>query len=101
MRQSIEQIFGYYKDDLGSLPIRRHNENTIRGYLFLQFLALLFFITLKEKLSNYCTVEQALMELRNLKCKLFGNKILVGEPTKKQKQIFALFKIIVPNLMGI
>ena len=45
-RQSVEQVFGYYKEDIGSWPIRRHNEDTIRGYLFLQFLSLIFFITL-------------------------------------------------------
>jgi transposase len=42
MRQAVEQVFGFCKDDLSLLPIRRHNESTIRGYLFMQFLTLIF-----------------------------------------------------------
>ncbi len=34
MRQSVEQVFGFCKDDLNILPIRRHSEDTVRGYLF-------------------------------------------------------------------
>ena len=101
MRQSVEQVFGFCKDDLNLLPIRRHNEATIRGYLFLQFLALIFFIELREKLLNLCTVEQGLMTLRNLKCKVFDKELLVSEATKKQKELFDQLAIMVPMKLGI
>lgn len=100
-RQSVEQVFGYYKDDLGVLPIRRHSEATIRGYLFLQFLSLLFFIQLRHKLHEHSTVEQALLSLRHLKCKVFDKELLVSEATKPHKEIFKLFNFIMPNLLGI
>jgi transposase len=101
MRQSIEQIFGYCKADLSILPIRRHNEDTIRGYLFLQFLALIFYLNLSEKLPEKYTIEQSLLKLRNLKCKVFEDEILISEPTKEQRLIFEAFSIIVPKKMGI
>lgn len=101
MRQSIEQIFGYFKDDLSVLPIRTHNEKTIRGYLFLQFLTLIFFIQLHEKLKDYYTVEQAMLILRNLKCKVFDKEVIISELSKQQKNIFKKFNILVPNSLGI
>ncbi len=101
MRQSVEQVFGFCKDDLNLLPIRRHNDATIRGYLFLQFLTLILFIELREKLLDLCTVEQGLMTLRNLKCKVFDKELLVSETTKKQKKLFDQLAIMVPMKLGI
>lgn len=101
MRQSIEQVFGFMKDDLDSLPIRRHNDETIRGYLFLQFIILIVFIQLRQKLDSKYTVEQALLQLRNLKCKVFTKQLLISELTKHQKSIFRLCDILVPNSLGI
>lgn len=101
MRLSIERVFSYTKTDLGILPIRRHNESTIRGYLFLQFLSLIFYISLTKTLHQKLTVEQALMSLRQLKCKVFDKKIIVAELQRKHKEIFKLFSILVPNSLGI
>jgi transposase len=101
MRQSVEQVFGFMKDDLNSLPIRRHNDETIRGYLFLQFITLVIFIQLRQKLESKHTVEQALLQLRNLKCKIFIDKIMAAEPTKCQKDIFKLCGVLVPKFLGI
>lgn len=101
MRLSIERVFSYTKTDLGILPIRRHNESTIRGYLFLQFLSLIFYISLTKMLHQKSTVEQALLSLRQLKCKVFDKKIIVTEQQRKHKEIFKLFSILVPNSMGI
>ena len=101
MRQSVEQVFGFCKDDLNLLPIRRHSEKTVRGYLFLQFLALIVFIELREKLLNQCTVEQGMMVLRNLKCKVFDNELLVAEATKKQKELLAQLALIAPIKLGV
>jgi transposase len=67
LRQSVEQVFGFLKDDLNLLPIRHRNDDTIRGYLFLQFLALIFFIKIRENIKNKYTVEKILMILRGIK----------------------------------
>jgi transposase len=101
MRQSVEQIFGFMKDDLDALPIRRHNDDTIRGYLFLQFIILVIFVQLRQKLEFKYTVEQALLQLRNLKCKVFPDQLLIAESTKHQKNVFNLCNVLVPKSLGI
>jgi hypothetical protein len=101
-RQSVEQIFGFAKSDLELLPLRCHSEPTLRGYLFLQFLLLTVFIEIRQKLANHFTVQEALIILAALKCKLFGNKIIVQELTKNQKMILKLGTVIVPtDIVGI
>lgn len=101
-RQSVEQIFGFAKSDLDLLPIRCHSDSTIRGYLFLQFLLLIVFIEIRQKLAGHFTVEEALMILTSLKCKIYQNRIIIQELTKYQKSIFELGSIIVPkNPLGI
>jgi hypothetical protein len=101
LRQSVEQVFGFLKDDLNLLPIRHHNDDTIRGYLFLQFLALIFFIKIRENIKNTYTVEKILMILRGLKCKVFDDQIIPAELTKEQKYISKIYNIIVPKNLGI
>lgn len=100
-RQAVEQVFGFYKDDLQLLPLRAHSDDTIRGYMFLLFITLIIFIELRKALDNKFTVEQALLITRNLKCKVFDDKIVIAEITKQQKEIFALCSVIVPKICGI
>jgi len=105
-RQTVEQVFGISKSDLDLLPIRCHSNATIRGYLFLQFLLLIVFLEIREKLNGHFTVDQALMALRTLKCKVYDSKIIVQEKTKIHKKIFELAglqpeAILVPNSWGI
>lgn len=101
LRQTIEQIFGFFKNDLDSLPIRKHCDETIKGYLFLQFITLVYFVMLRKKLVGKYTVEQALLCLRNLKCKVYATHCLIAEAVKKQKEIFKLTNILVPKKLGI
>jgi transposase len=101
-RQSVEQLFGFSKSDLELLPIRCHSEATIRGYLFLQFLLLIVFVEIRQKLAELVTVEEAVMILASLKCKVYQKTIIVQELTKHQKSIFKLGSVIVPkNPLGI
>lgn len=100
-RQAVEQVFGFFKDDLDSLPIRCHHEDTIKGYLFLQFLALILFTQLRVKLPNKFSVEQALLILRTLKAKLFDSQVVIAEKSKKVRIIFEALDILVPNFLGI
>jgi len=101
IRQNVEQIFGFFKDDLDALPIRKHNDNTIRGYLFLQFIILILFLEFRKKLEGKYTVEQAILHAKNLKCKIFENKILISEANKKQAEIYTLGGVVVPKNLGI
>jgi transposase len=98
MRQSVEQVFGFYKADLNLLPIRRHSDNTVRGYLFLQFLALILFIEVRNRLNEEFTVEQAMMILQRLKCKVYSDgSFQVQESAGQQNKIFKLCNVVVPK----
>lgn len=101
VRQTAEKMFGFSKDDLELLPLRVHSEESLKGFLFFQFLSLTLFVQLKNKIGKKYTVEEILFILKNLKCKVYENEIIIGEQTKKQKQIANVFGILVPKSQGI
>lgn len=100
-RQAAEQLFRFSKDDLELLPLRVHKEESMRGYLLLIFITLSAFLLLKKKLGKKVTVEEALLVLRNLKVRVFEDEMLIPEMTKKQRELFERFEIIVPKVLGI
>lgn len=101
LRQTAENLFGFSKDDLGLLPLRVHSEEALRGFLFIQFLTLIAFIQLRNKLGNEFTVEEALLDLRNLKCKVYDHEGIVSELTKSHKYISEKFNVLMPKRVGI
>ena len=101
MRQEVEILFGFSKDDLALYPLRVHSEDRIRGFLFLQFITLIVFIQLKKKIGNKYTVEEALLTMRNLKCKVFDNELIISELTKDQKDLCEEVSVVVPKTAGI
>lgn len=100
-RQSIEQVFGFAKSCNSILPLRVHSDQSIRGYLFLVFLSLVLFVMMRQKLMPKFTVEQALLNLRALKAKIYDKEAVILELNKKNKEITQLLKIIMPISMGI
>ena len=93
-------VISYFnKHDLSLLPVRHHNELTVRGYLFMQFLSLIIYISMREKIIACSTIEQALLTLRKLKSKVFKDKIIPLEITKQHKAIFNASTILVPNFL--
>ena len=101
MRQTVESLFGFAKDDLKLVPLRIHKEATLRGYLLLMFIALRLFVSLKKAIGERYTVEEVLLTMMSLKCKVFDNEIIIPEQTKKQKDILNLLNLLVPKIMGI
>jgi transposase len=101
LRNQVETIFGFAKDDLKIVPLRVHKEQTLRGFLLLQFLTLLIFIKLKKALGSDYTVEEAMLILRNLKAKVFDKELVIAELSKQQKDIIEKLSIIVPNNLRI
>ncbi len=97
-RQFVEKAYSYSKDDLSLLPLRVHNEETLRGYLFIIFLSLIVYMEVQKEIGS---VEMSLDILRNLKCKVFEKEIVIQELTKDQKKLFEKIRVIVPNTMGI
>jgi len=101
LRQTAEMLFGFSKDDLGILPLRVHSELAISGFLFMQFITLIAFAQLKKKLGKEYTVEEVLLTLRNLKCKVYDKEIVVSELTRQHKEIIEKLEIMVPKTLGI
>lgn len=101
-RAMIEQIFGFCKANNNILPLRRHSRKTMEGFIFLSFLTLIVYITLREALIGRFTVSEAVLILRALKCRIYENQeMVVLEPTKLQKEIFKQLDILVPKKAGI
>lgn len=101
MRQMVEKLIGFAKDDLDLIPLRVHREETLRGYLFLIFITLTIFVQMKKEIGDEYTVEEALLTMRNLKCKVYDNELIVQELAKQQKEIIEKLDIIVPKKLGI
>lgn len=101
VRQTAEMLFGFSKDDLSLLPLRVHNEESLRGFLFMQFVTLIAFVHIKNKLGKDHNVEEILLKLRNLKCKVYDDEIIICEPNKQQKEILEKLDILMPKKLGI
>lgn len=101
MRQMVEKLIGFAKDDLDLIPLRVHREETLRGYLLLIFITLTVFVLMKKEIGSEYTVEEALLTMRNLKCKVYDKELIVQELAKQQKEIVEKLNIIVPKKMGI
>jgi transposase len=101
MRQTVEKLIGFAKDDLDLIPLRVHREETLRGYLLLIFITLTIFALMKKEIGNDYTVEEVLLTMRNLKCKVFEDELIVQELAKQQKEVVEKMGVIVPKKMGI
>jgi transposase len=101
MRQTVEKLIGFAKDDLDLIPLRIHREQTLRGYLLLIFITLTVFALMKKEIGNDYTMEEVLLTMRNLKCKVYDNELIVHELAKEQKEVVERFGVIVPKKMGI
>jgi transposase len=101
IRMTAEKMFGFSKDDLEFLPLRVHSEQTLRGFLFFQFITLIAFVKLKKALGKNYTVEDVTLTMRNLKAKVYDNEILIAEMTKEQRLIADKLDILVPKKAGI
>ena len=66
MRQAIEQFFDYGKSYANYLPIRKHNEDTIKGHLLLSFIATFIIVLIKNRLkivdSPYAAIPSSLAD---------------------------------------
>jgi hypothetical protein len=96
-RQQIEQVFDIGKNYADMLPVRVHTEETFRGHLLLTFITTVVIKQLQEALAKSTITPMSLfLDLRNHKCKVFGNKIITHEAFKKANDIYKLFKIECP-----
>jgi hypothetical protein len=59
------------------------------------------FALIKKEIGNDYTVEEALLTMRNLKCKVYNDELIVQELAKQQKEVVEKLGIIVPKKLGI
>jgi len=87
-RQVIEQVFDIGKNNADLLPLRIHGVDTFRGHLLIAFITTAVYILVNKSLhrSDFCALG-AYRVLRNLKCKVFDDLIIVQEPNKKMNGI--------------
>ncbi|MDI6721177.1 MAG: transposase [Candidatus Aenigmarchaeota archaeon] len=95
-RDFAEKCFKYFKSDLAILPLRMHSEETLAGYLLINFLALALYLQLRNAELDV-SLDDAFQILRGVKKKIYENEEIVTEATKKQKEILNAFKIHVPK----
>ncbi|MDR1617343.1 MAG: transposase [Syntrophomonadaceae bacterium] len=97
-RQAVEQIFDVSKNEVDLLPLRVHGEETLRGHLMLVFISSLVYLYLNDKLkATKYNAGNALLSFRNLKCKVYGDEIIVKEPLKAMHDIAKVLKITIPK----
>ena len=75
LRQSAEQIFEISKSYADILPLRVHQESTLRGIFMINFLAVVIYKNLNNQLPNRFPLSNALKFLRSQKCKVFDNQL--------------------------
>jgi len=101
-RQQIEQVFDICKNNTNLLPLRVQSEETLRGHLLLAFAAAVICRKLQEDLKDtQYTPENALLSLRNHKCKVYDDHVLTMESAKRANDIYKRFKIKVDHSYGL
>ena len=101
-RQQIEQVFDICKNNTNLLPLRVQSEETLRGHLLLTFAAAVICRRLQDELMDtQYTPENALLSLRNHKCKVFDDYLLTMESAKRANDIYKRFKIKVEHSYGL
>ena len=98
-RDQIEKRFHHLKNDLGAVPMHVQKESTMRGFLFVCFIALILRMRLQKKIEetgldkNYC-VEDLLLELEKIHLvRLENGEQLLTELTKRQKDIIKKMRL--------
>jgi hypothetical protein len=99
-RQVIEQVFDIGKNNVDLLPLRVHGIDAFRGHLLLSFLSVVAYILVNNMLkhSDFCALG-VYRNLRNLKCKVFDDSIIVHEPNKKMISIVNHLKLKLPSVI--
>lgn len=98
-RQTVEQVFDISKNVGHIIPLATHNEDTFRGHIMVSFMAIILYLKLNQCFKGHkvLTAKSALMEMRNLKCKVFDDYMHVKEPTKEMREICAMVGVDLPE----
>ena len=98
-RDAVEKCFLRMKNDLETLPLNARREESVKGYLFMVFIALIIRMRLQmimkvTGLAKQYSVEKPLLELEKIKLfELSQGEIMQSEVSKKNKEILEALKI--------
>ncbi|MDR1993872.1 MAG: hypothetical protein LBQ98_10370 [Nitrososphaerota archaeon] len=89
LRQIVEVMFDMGEIFADGLPFEVEGEDIFLGYLFLSFLCATVFLSLNQLLKGSAyDVWGAFAVLRNQKCKVFDDCVLVKEATKEMNELY-------------
>ncbi|KAF5085467.1 IS1634 family transposase [Methanospirillum sp. J.3.6.1-F.2.7.3] len=92
-RDAVEKCFLRMKNDLDTLPLNAKRDDSVKGYLFMVFIALIIRMRLQTMLketglSKQYSVEKLLLELEKIKLFVLSQgQILQSEVSKKNREI--------------
>ena len=96
-RQQVEQVFDIGGNYVEMLPVHVHCEDSFRGHLLLTFIATAVIKQIQADLLHLAITPVSLfLDLRNHKCKVYNDKIIIHEAFKKANDIYKQFKIQCP-----
>lgn len=88
-RQSAEQFFDLANGYASLTPLRVHSEETIRGMMMLTFMSASMVRYIQRKLTGTAVpVKTAFLSLRNQKCRIYDDCIVVEESMKKANDAY-------------
>jgi transposase len=97
-RDRVEKGFRNMKSDLGTLPMGVHGDETIQGYLLVQFIALIIEFEIRKRMrgsaiKGMMSMRELLMEMSKLRMVKQGDSKMLTEITKKQRGILEAMSI--------
>ena len=97
-RDLAEKGFDNLKTEIGDYRLRTKSDATTMGSIFVSFVSLILYSHMTKTIENTkLTTPQVVSSLKNLKAfKLADGKLLLSEVSKKNADIFKLFKIPIP-----
>lgn len=97
-RQAIEETFDFSKNYTRLLPLRTHNENTLKGHLLLSFIACFILKCMQVELKYSDRLfGSKLKGLSHLICDDYTSRILIEQPQKNENDIFKALSIECPS----
>ena len=101
-RQSIEQTFDFSKNYTKLLPLRVHNEDTLRGHLLISYIAICILKIIQIQLqSTNSYLSRKLKHLAYQHCTVYTNTIVVEYPQKEANNLYKSLEIKTPDKINI
>jgi hypothetical protein len=98
-RRTALRIFDTSKILGDIIPFDTNKEEKFGGHVMISFMAKILWLKLNQCFKGHddLTADGALMEMKNLKCKIFDDRAHVKEPTELMREICAIAGIDLPE----